>query len=162
VALIGYWRYWPHAPAASQHGLVEQEIAGTTVIVDYNRPVAHGREPFGDTVAWGQIWTPSAERPAIIRFSTDAQVNGQAIARGNYSIWAQPRMDAWTVIFSRHVELDRPTYRDDQDALRLTVTPRSGPHMEALNFNFPVVDGHAAELVLQWGRVAVPLQITTP
>jgi hypothetical protein len=162
LALVGYWRYWPQTPPASQHGLVEQQVARTTVIVDYNRPVAHGREPFGDTVAWGQIWTPSAERPAIIRLSTDVQMNGQPIAKGNYSIWAQPRMDAWTVILSRNVDLDRASYHEGEDALRLTVTPRSGPHMDTLAFYFPMVDGHAAELDLHWGRVVVPIQITVP
>jgi hypothetical protein len=29
-------------------------------------------------------------------------------------------------------------------------------------FYFPVVDGRAAELVLHWGRVVVPIQITAP
>jgi hypothetical protein len=162
LALVGYWRYWPQHPPASQHGLVEQQVASTTVIVDYNRPVAHGREPFGDTVAWGQIWTPSAARPAIIRFSTDVQLNGQALSKGNYAIWAQPRMDAWTLIFSRHVDSERATYQEGQDALRLTIAPRTGPHMETLAFYFPVVDGHGAELVLHWGRVVVPMQITAP
>ena len=160
LGVIGYMLYWPQETAASQHGLVQQQIGRTTVIVDYNRPVARGREPFGDLVAWGQLWTPSAERPAIIRFSTDVDVNGQAIAKGNYALWAQPQMDAWTVIFSRDTAKDRLAYTEGQDALRLTATPRSGPHMETLAFYFPVVDGKAAELVLHWGRVVVPLQIT--
>jgi hypothetical protein len=162
LALIGYWRYWPQRPPASQHGLVEQQIAGTSVIVDYNRPVAHGREPFGDTVAWGQMWTPSAERPAVIRLSTDAQLNGQPIAKGNYAIWAQPRMDTWTLILSRAIDMDRAVYREGDDALRLSITPRTGPHLEALAFYFPVVEGRAAELVIHWGRVVVPIQITVP
>ena len=160
LAAIGYIRYWPQDPPASQHGIVQQQIGRTTVIVDYNRPVARGREPFGDLVAWGQMWTPSAERPATIRFSTDAQVNGQEIAKGNYAIWAQPQMDAWTVIFSRDTSKDRLAYTEGQDALRLPATPRTGPQMETLAFYFPVVDGLAAELVLHWGRVVVPLQIT--
>ena len=160
LGAIGYIRYWPQDPPASQHGIVQQQIGRTTVIVDYNRPVARGREPFGDLVAWGQMWTPSAERPATIRFSTDAQVNGQAIAKGNYAIWAQPQMDAWTVIFSRDTSKDRLAYTEGQDALRLPATPRTGPQMETLAFYFPVVDGLAAELVLHWGRVVVPLQIT--
>ena len=162
LGLIGYWQYWPTQPAASQHGLVEQQIAGTTVIVDYNRPVAHGREPFGDTVAWGQMWTPSADRPALVRFSTDAKLNGQPIAKGNYALWTQPKMDAWIVILSRDVDTSRFSYREGQDALRLTVAPRTAPHMEALAFYFPVVEGRAAELVLHWGRFVVPLQITVP
>lgn len=162
LALVGYWRYWPHTPPASQHGSVEQEIAGTSVIVDYIRPVAHGREPFGDIIAWGQLWTPSAERPAFISFSTDVRLNGQPLAKGKYAIWSQPRKDNWTVIFSRDTAADHFTYQEGQDALRLPIGPRSGGHMDTLCFYFPVVDGHAAELVLHWGQVVVPIQITTP
>ena len=162
VALIGYWLYWPHQPSASQHGLVEQQVARTTVVVDYDRPVARGREPFGDVVAWGQMWMPGGEQPALLRVTTDVQINGQPLAKGTYSIWAQPRTDAWTVIFSRNTDLKRVAYSEGQDALRLTVSPRSGPHMEALAFYFPVVDWKGTELVLHWGRVVVPLQITAP
>ena len=162
LAFIGYRRYWPSEPAASQHGLVQQQVARTTVIVDYERPLARGREPFGDLVAWGQTWSPGTERATVMRVSTDVEINGQPLPKGNYSLWAQPREDAWTVIFSRTVDAERPVYDDTQDALRLTVSPRPGPHMETLAFYFPVVDGRAAELVLHWGRVVVPIQITAP
>jgi len=162
AAGLVYWRVWTEAPPASQHGLVEQQIARTIVTVDYNRPVARGREPFGDIVAWGQMWNPGADRQAVLRVSTPVELNGQALEAGRYSIWAEPREDAWMVILSRALESGVPAYREGQDALRLTVTPRSGPHMETLAFYFPVVDGRGAELVLHWGRVVVPLQIAVP
>lgn len=162
AAGVVYWRYWTGDPAASQHGLVEQQIAGTILTVDYNRPVARGREPFGDIVAWGQMWNPGDDRQAVLRVSTDVQINGQPLPSGRYSIWAQPQMDAWTVVFSKALESGVPVYRDGQDALRLTVTPRNGPHMETLAFYLPVVDGRAAELVLHWGRIVVPFQVTVP
>ena len=34
----------------SQHGTVTQQVAGTTITVDYNRPVARGRDLFGALV----------------------------------------------------------------------------------------------------------------
>ena len=34
----------------SQHGTVTQRVAATTITVDYNRPVARGRELFGALV----------------------------------------------------------------------------------------------------------------
>lgn len=160
LGVIGYVRYWPQDPPASQHGLVEQQVGRTTVIVDYNRPLAHGREPFGGVVEWGRPWTPSSGRPATVRFSTDVEVNGQPLSRGTYAIWTRPQMDAWAVIFSRDAAKDRLAYTAGQDALRLTIAPRSGPHMETLAFYFPVVEGRGAELVMHWGRTVVPLQIT--
>src|SRR5262245_24879049 len=99
AAAIGYWWYWRGEPPVNQRGTVTQQIGRTEVSIEYNRPVARGREPFGDVVAWGQMWNPGVDRAVIIRFSTDAQINGQPMTSGSYSIWAQPREDAWTVIF---------------------------------------------------------------
>ena len=53
-------------------------------------------------------------------------------------------------------------YPRGQDALRLTVTPREGDHMETMAFYFPVVEGKTAELVLHWGTVVVPLALEVP
>lgn len=150
------------SPSLSQRGTVSQQIAGTDVSIEYNRPVARGREPFGDIVAWGQMWNPGADRAALIRLSSDVQINGQPLVAGTYSIWAQPKEDAWTMIFSRKADRSNAVYPEGEDALRVAVTPRAGTHMETLAFYFPVVDGHAAELVLHWGRVVAPLQITAP
>ena len=45
----------------SQHGTVAQRIADTTVTLEYNRPVARGRELFGTLVPYGKIWCPCAD-----------------------------------------------------------------------------------------------------
>ena len=45
----------------SQHGTVSQRIADTTITVEYNRPVARGRELFGRLVPYGRIWCPCAD-----------------------------------------------------------------------------------------------------
>jgi hypothetical protein len=51
---------------------------------------------------------------------------------------------------------------DAQDALRLEVPVESGPHMEALAFYFPTVEGKDAVLRLHWGEVMVALSIRVP
>ena len=33
---------WAQAPKPSQHGTVSQQVGGTTITIDYNRPVARG------------------------------------------------------------------------------------------------------------------------
>ncbi|HVE35157.1 MAG TPA: DUF2911 domain-containing protein, partial [Gemmatimonadaceae bacterium] len=48
----------------SQLGVVSQTIAGTRVEIMYRRPVARGRDLFGSLVAWGRVWTPSADTAA--------------------------------------------------------------------------------------------------
>ena len=50
AALIAAALQTPPAVKPSQHGTVTQQVAGTTITVDYNRPVARGRDLFGALV----------------------------------------------------------------------------------------------------------------
>jgi Protein of unknown function (DUF2911) len=150
------------APRPSQHGSVSQEIASTQVTIEYNRPVARGRELFGALVPWGKVWCPGADTCTSITVSTDVQVNGQKLAAGAYSMWAEPNQDRWTIIFNKRHPVFHTRYDASQDVLRVTATPREAQHMETLAFYFPVVDGRRAELVLHWGKVVVPLQLEAP
>lgn len=149
-------------PRPSQHGSVSQRIGETLVTIEYNRPVARGRKLFGALIPWGRIWNPGADAATNITLSTSVQVNGEALAAGTYSLWAEPNPDRWTIIFSRAYPTFHTPYPAGQDALRVSVAPRAGEHMEALAFYFPVVDGKKAELVLHWGTVVVPLQLEAP
>lgn len=149
-------------PRLSQHGTVSQEIADTLVTVDYNRPLARGRKLFGELVPWGNVWNPGANEATTIKLSTNVKVNGQALAAGTYTMWTEPQQDRWTIIFSRATSAWHTQYPEGRDALRVQTTPRTGQHMEALSFYFPVVDGKHAELVLHWGTVVVPMQLDVP
>jgi uncharacterized Zn-binding protein involved in type VI secretion len=155
-------RGWAQAPRPSQHGSVSQQVANTTITIEYNRPVARGRTLFGSLVPYGRVWCPGADSCTTIQVSTDVKINGQALARGTYSLWAEPQPDRWTVIFNSAQPVFHTRYPADQDVLRVQVAPRQGSQMETLAFYFPVVDANHAELVLHWGTVVVPLSIDVP
>ena len=153
---------WAQAPKPSQHGSVSQHVGGTTITIEYNRPVARGRALFGALVPYGRVWCPGADSCTTIQFSTDVKINGQALAAGTYSLWAEPEADKWTMIFNSAQPVFHTRYPHDRDVLRVRSTPRQGTQMETLAFYFPVVDGRRAELVLHWGTVVVPLEIEVP
>jgi hypothetical protein len=150
---------WAQAPRPSQHGSVSQQIGGTTITIEYNRPVARGRTLFGTLVPYGRVWCPGADYCTTIQLSTDVKINGQALAAGTYSLWAEPQPERWTMIFNKAQPVFHTRYPVDQDVHRVQTTARQGQHMETLAFYFPVVDGNHAELVFHWGTVVVPLSI---
>ena len=94
---------WPTAPAVrpSQHGSVSQQIAGTKITIEYNRPVARGRELFGALVPWGHVWCPGADTCTSIELSTDVKIDGHALAAGSYSALGRADREQWTIIFNR-------------------------------------------------------------
>jgi len=146
----------------SQHGTVSQHVNDTVITVDYNRPVARGRDLFGKLVPYGHIWCPCADDATTVEVSTAVTIEGKELAAGKYSLWTEPEADRWTIIFSKHATAWHTRYPDGQDALRVQITPRTASHMETLAFYFPAVDGRKAELVLHWGTVVVPIRIEVP
>jgi hypothetical protein len=147
----------------SQAAAVGQRIATTEITVTYSRPVARGRELFGKLVPYGQVWTPGADKATAIAISRNIEVNGKPLPKGAYSVWTVPRANEWTVIFSKTADAYHTEYPGEaHDALRLQVMPRTVPHVEALTFSFPAVEGKDAVLELAWGETAIPLSIRVP
>ena len=113
---------WAQAPKPSQHGSVSQQVAGTTITIEYNRPVARGRALFGALVPYGRVWCPGADNCTTIQFSTDVKINGQSLAAGTYSLWAEPEADKWTMIFNSAQPVFHTRYPHDRDVLRVQST----------------------------------------
>jgi Protein of unknown function (DUF2911) len=151
----------PSQPQArpSQHGSVSQRIWDTTVTIEYNRPVARGRELFGKLVPYDRIWCPCANEATTFEVSTPIKIDGHELPAGKYSVWTEPRAEKWTIIFNRTAVAWHTRYPVGDDALRIEVTPHAGSHMETLTFYFPVVDAKKAELVLHWGTTVVPMHL---
>jgi hypothetical protein len=140
---------------------VSQKVDGTTISLEYDRPVARGRELFGKLVRWNQTWTPGANNATTIEVDKDVRINGGVIPKGKYSVWMIPReTEAWTVFFHRKARLfhtQRPTQEDEQ--LHIDVTPEQGAHMETLAWYFPVVGPEMTTLRMHWGTTIIPMTI---
>src|SRR3954454_22652845 len=104
---------------ASQHGSVVQQIASATITVEYNRPVARGRELFGSLVPYDRVWCPGANECTTLTTTTDITVEGKTLPAGTYTVWAKPGRDKWSIIFNKahptfHTQYARVS---DQDLL---------------------------------------------
>lgn len=144
----------------SQPAEVRQRMGSTEIAVVYNRPSARGRELFGELVPYDSIWNPGADEATRIELSDDVLVEGERLPAGKYSIWAIPRPDRWTIVFSHaHDVFHEPYPGEERDALRLEVRPRAAFHVETMAFTFPVAVRDSAELDLRWGEVRIPLRL---
>jgi hypothetical protein len=148
----------------SEHGTVSQQIAATTITVEYDRPGARGRALFGDgkVVHWGEVWTPGANWATTIEVDRTVRVHGQPLPKGKYSVWLIPQAAPapWTLLFARTARLfhTRPPSPGDEQ-LRVPVRPEQSVHMETLAWYFPVVTPEGATLRMHWGTTVVPVQI---
>lgn len=147
---------------ASERGSVRQTLDGTTVTVDYARPVARGRTLFGEgaVVPYGVVWTPGANWATTLETDRAIRLNGVSVPAGAYSMWMIPRADRWTL--SLHEETEYFHFQKPDSALgtyHIEVLPETAPHVEMLTWSFPAVSGDAATLRFQWGETAVPIQV---
>jgi Protein of unknown function (DUF2911) len=148
---------------ASERAHVTQIVNGTSITLDFSRPVARGRTNlFGGVVHWGEVWTPGANWATTIETDKPIRLNGNALAAGKYSIWMKPQQDQWTVYLHRTSRLyhDAPIPENDVQ-LGFTVTPMQGEHMEALAWYFPVIGPRTATARMHWGTTMVPIEIET-
>jgi hypothetical protein len=118
----------------SEHGVVSQTVAGTTITIEYDRPVARGRDSlFGKVVKLEQLWTPGANWATTIEVDRDVHLDGHAVPAGKYSIWMIPRDGDWTVVLNRTARRFHSQKPDStEDLVRFTVRPQQGPHAEVL------------------------------
>lgn len=142
--------------------MVAQTVDGTTITVEYSRPVARGREVlFGGVVHWGETWTPGADWATTLEVDKPIRINGEPLPRGKYSVWMIPQPDEWTVILHREARRFHTRIPGKEgEQLRFRVKPEQGPYLETLTWYFPAVARDGTSLRMQWGTTYVPLRIT--
>lgn len=147
-------------PRQSQHALVTQRIGITDVTINYHRPLANGRQIWGKIVPYGQVWRAGANENTTITFTDPVQIEGQQLDKGTYGLHMIPGETEWTVIFSKNAtSWGSFTYKQDEDALRVTVKPHPAELHDALAYDFDDVKPDSTVVTMTWEKVAVPIKV---
>lgn len=88
----------------SKNGLAEGSIDGVSVVVEYGRPSARGREIFGGLVPYGEVWRTGADEATTITFGGDVLVEGTSVPAGTYALFTVPGENEWSVILNSTAE----------------------------------------------------------
>lgn len=150
---------------SSEHASIAQTIDGTTVSLEYSRPTLRGRsirgDLFGDQIRWGYVWTPGANRATKITSDNDFYLEGMSIPAGSYSVWMVVHPEEWTLVLDPDSELYHTQGPDETDEqFRTPIMPDSvGWSVESLSWTMPDVRSDGATLRMQWGDLAVDLDL---
>jgi tetratricopeptide (TPR) repeat protein len=148
-------------PTISQRAIVTQRVGLTDITVNYCRPLAGGRELFGKTIPYGQVWRAGANENTVISFTDDVSVEGKPLPAGTYGLHMIPAADQWTVIFSKNsTSWGSFSYDEKEDALRVTVKPQTGDFEEALAYTFDDLKPDSTAVTMRWAKVAVPFHVS--
>jgi hypothetical protein len=161
---------------ASLKASVTQRLGvDTDITIDYSRPGVKGRKIWGELVPYGLApgnrysdnkpypWRAGANENTTIEFTKDILIEGNRLAAGKYGIHMIPSEKDWTIIFSKNNSAwGSFQYNQDEDALRITVTPVKAPFQEWLTFGFDDLAGTSATAFLHWEELKVPFKIELP
>lgn len=153
-------------PLASPTAEVAQRIGLTDVRVRYHRPAVNERDVWGQVIprSGAPVWRTGANENTLISFSTDVTVQGQALPEGTYGLHSIPGQPAgegeWTIIFSHDTHAwGSFSYNQERDALRVTAKPEKAAHQERFEISIDHLEDDAADLILRWAEVAVPVRV---
>ncbi len=147
----------------------------TDIKIDYSRPGVKGRKIWGGLVPYGLApgnrysnnkpfpWRAGANENTTIEFNKDILIEGNRLPAGKYGIHMIPSEKDWIIIFSKNNSAwGSFQYNQEEDALRVTVTPVKAPHQEWMVFGFDDLAGTSATAYLHWEELKVPFKIELP
>ena len=147
-------------PRDSQHARLLQRVGITDMTINYHRPLVKGRKVWGGLVPYGQVWRAGANENTTIEFSDPVSIEGKPLAKGIYGLHMLPTENEWTVIFSKtSTAWGSFTYKENEDALRVTVKPQPAEMKEALAYEVDSVTPDSAVVTLRWEKLAVPFKV---
>jgi hypothetical protein len=147
-------------PRQSQRAQVSQRIGITDITINYHRPLVNKRKVWDGLVPYGQVWRAGANENTTISFSDPVTIEGKALDKGTYGLFMIPAADQWTIIFSKSsTSWGAFTYKEAEDALRVTVKPASAEMRNSLTYDFDDVKPNSAVVTMAWEKIAVPFKV---
>jgi hypothetical protein len=148
----------PSPPATAKCELA----GGKSITVDYSSPRAKGRKIFGGLVPYGEVWRAGANEATTFVTTADLMVGGHHIPAGNYTLFAIPAQEKWTLIISKKTgEWGIPYPGADSDLARLDmkVSPTSGA---VENFTIAFDKGSkGCTLRMEWENTRAGVDVST-
>lgn len=156
------------ATKVSQRASITQRIGTTDVTVVYHSPLAKGREIFGGIVPYDFVvdgieypWRAGSNENTTIEFTHDVMIQGQPLPKGKYGLHIFVKENEWIYIFSKNAKSwGSFSYKKDEDALRVTATPKKTSYQEWLSYDFISREPESAILELHWTDVKCGIQIS--
>lgn len=148
-------------PVPSPYAEVMQKVGLTDVKVEYSRPGVKERKIFGGLLKWGQVWRTGANASTKITFSTDANVGGEEIKAGTYSVFTRLEDGAFVVMLNSDVNASEGSFNADNNVLEAKAKVLESEMTETFTITFSNLTENTAELTFRWekSKWSVPIKV---
>jgi hypothetical protein len=135
-------------------------ISVPMVKVIYGRPQKNGKEVFGNTVAYDEIWRTGANEATEVKFYQDIVFGDVQVEAGTYVLYTIPGEREWEIILSSNLDvLGAFQYDPLFDVARIKVTSKKAEVLENFSINFKEKNENV-QMVLGWDTTRVYIPIT--
>lgn len=149
-------------PRPSPLGSVTQAVGLNEITIEYSRPSVKGRVIFGDLVPYGKLWRTGANSATKLTLKDDAQIEGVAVPKGEYSLFTIPGQTEWTIILNKDPKASVNEYDQTKDMARFTVKPvKVAEKVETFTITVSNVEMAGATVDLAWENTKVSFKMTT-
>ncbi len=154
-------------PKSSPFSKIQQDIGLTTIVIEYSRPAARGRQIFGGLVPYGRIWRVGANESTKFTVNSEIEVLGNTLPPGTYALYAFPEDFSWEVVFHKntsHWGDGRTAYDPSEDAFRVHIEPdEDSEWQENFLISFDSISHNGAIMQWKWGNtsVSIPIAVNT-
>ncbi|HSA57331.1 MAG TPA: DUF2911 domain-containing protein [Gemmatimonadaceae bacterium] len=136
-------------------------VGRATVIIDYGRPAARGRDVFRRGVLGDTLWRTGANAATQLEVSQDVEIGGRPLPAGKYTLWTRvaPDNSGYELVVNSQTGQWGTQHDPARDLFRVPL--RADPLAQGVDlFTIAVVPSGpaAAALVLRWDRT----QLSTP
>ncbi|MEO9964959.1 MAG: DUF2911 domain-containing protein [Reichenbachiella sp.] len=127
----------------------------------YSRPLKKGRTMLGEKVPYGKVWRLGANQSTEINLYRDMTFGGKKLKAGNYTVYAIPNKEAWTILFNSNLYTwGAFEYDQSKNVLEVSVPVRkSSQSRESFGMAFDGKDGKG-NLLMAWEDIEVVIPLT--
>ncbi len=146
------------SPRDTARGVLQ--LPPPTIWVDYGRPMARGRQIFGNVVPWNQVWRTGANGATQLNTPVDLRLGDATIPAGKYTLWTLPTPNGVSLIVNKQTGQWGTEYDPAQDLVRLAMRSESLAQ-PVERFTITVVPvGNGGEIRFDWDRTRWILPFT--
>lgn len=142
---------------------MQATIGNATIVVDYGRPLARGREILGNVVPYNVVWRTGANAATQLSTSARIAIAGIDLAPGKYTLWTLPGPKDATLIINRQTGQWGTRYNARLDVGRAALTTAWRPQaVEQFTIRVEPVTADSGSLVLEWDRFRWSAPVVVP
>jgi hypothetical protein len=135
-------------------------IGTLKLTIDYGQPAKNGRDIFGATVPFGEVWRTGANEATEIALGADAFVAGKPLKAGRYQLFTIPRADSWTIIFNAKLgQWGAFFYDEDSNVLTVEAKPETLTETRE-RLTLRVESEPASGFSIEWDKTRVFVPVT--